>query len=112
LLHRTVFFRPTAELGHEPPDFLDAKRAILVGNSAFYPQRMEQLAALAARHALPAIYSFREYAFDAIVLPAERHATIISGDEPAVRDGDAMGVAREIAQHLLWPGERLNSCLG
>jgi putative ABC transport system substrate-binding protein len=37
--------------------------AVLVGNSAFYPQRMEKLAALAARHALPAIYSFREYAF-------------------------------------------------
>jgi putative ABC transport system substrate-binding protein len=36
--------------------------AVLVGNSPFYNQRIEQLAALAARHALPAIYSFREYA--------------------------------------------------
>jgi putative ABC transport system substrate-binding protein len=36
--------------------------AVLVGNSAFYNQRMEQLAALAARHALPAIYPYREYA--------------------------------------------------
>jgi putative ABC transport system substrate-binding protein len=36
--------------------------AVLVGNSAFYPGRMEQLAALAARHALPAIYPYREYA--------------------------------------------------
>jgi hypothetical protein len=54
------------------------------------------------RHRFPAAEPF-----DAIVLPAERHATIISGDQPAVRDGDAMGVAREIAQDLLWPGERL-----
>src|SRR5271154_176373 len=45
--------------------------------------------------------------FDTIVLPAVRHASIISSDEPAIRDGDAMSVAREIAQHLLWPGERL-----
>jgi putative ABC transport system substrate-binding protein len=36
--------------------------AVLVGNSPFYNQHIEQLAALAARHALPAIYPFREYA--------------------------------------------------
>jgi putative ABC transport system substrate-binding protein len=36
--------------------------AVLVGSSTFYNRRIEQLAALAARHALPAIYSYREYA--------------------------------------------------
>jgi putative ABC transport system substrate-binding protein len=36
--------------------------AVLVGPSAFYNGRMEQLAALAARHALPAIYPVREFA--------------------------------------------------
>ena len=36
--------------------------AVLVGTSPFYNQHIEQLVALAARHALPAIYSFREYA--------------------------------------------------
>ena len=35
--------------------------AVLIGNSSFFPQRMEQLAALAARHALPAIFPYREY---------------------------------------------------
>jgi putative tryptophan/tyrosine transport system substrate-binding protein len=35
--------------------------AVLVSPATFYNQRMEQLAALAARHALPAIYPFREY---------------------------------------------------
>jgi putative ABC transport system substrate-binding protein len=35
--------------------------AILVGDSTFYSRRMEQLAALAARHTLPAIFPFREY---------------------------------------------------
>jgi putative ABC transport system substrate-binding protein len=36
--------------------------AVLVSPSSFYNQRMEQLAALAARHALPAIYNVREFA--------------------------------------------------
>jgi putative ABC transport system substrate-binding protein len=35
--------------------------AILVGNSAFFNRRREQLAALAARHALPAIFAVREF---------------------------------------------------
>jgi putative ABC transport system substrate-binding protein len=37
---------------------------VLVGLSNFYNVRMEQLAALAARYALPAIYNFREFALD------------------------------------------------
>jgi putative ABC transport system substrate-binding protein len=36
--------------------------AVLVENSAFYNTRMEQLTALAARHALPAIFVLREFA--------------------------------------------------
>jgi putative ABC transport system substrate-binding protein len=36
--------------------------AVLVGNSTLYPRRTGQLAALAARHALPAICPFREFA--------------------------------------------------
>jgi putative ABC transport system substrate-binding protein len=36
--------------------------AVLVGDSTLFVRRMEQLAALAARHALPAIFPQREYA--------------------------------------------------
>jgi putative tryptophan/tyrosine transport system substrate-binding protein len=36
--------------------------AVLVGTSTLYSRRMDQLAALAARHSLPAIYSYREFA--------------------------------------------------
>jgi putative ABC transport system substrate-binding protein len=36
--------------------------AVLVSPSTLYNRRTEQLAALAARHALPAIFPFREYA--------------------------------------------------
>jgi putative ABC transport system substrate-binding protein len=35
--------------------------AVLLGTSNFYVRRLEQLAALAARHGLPAIYPYREY---------------------------------------------------
>jgi putative ABC transport system substrate-binding protein len=35
--------------------------AVLVSASNFFNRRTEQLAALAARHALPAIYNYREY---------------------------------------------------
>jgi putative ABC transport system substrate-binding protein len=36
--------------------------AILVGNGTFFNRRIEQLVTLAARHRLPAIFPFREYA--------------------------------------------------
>jgi putative ABC transport system substrate-binding protein len=36
--------------------------AVLVGSSSFFPLRMEQLAALAAGHRLPAMFPYREYA--------------------------------------------------
>ena len=36
-------------------------RAVLIGDSNFYNRRIEQLAALAARHALPAIFTLREF---------------------------------------------------
>jgi putative tryptophan/tyrosine transport system substrate-binding protein len=36
--------------------------AVLVGISTLFGRRTEQLAALAARHALPAIFPYREYA--------------------------------------------------
>jgi putative ABC transport system substrate-binding protein len=36
--------------------------AILVGNGAYYDRRIEKFTALAARHALPAIFASREYA--------------------------------------------------
>jgi putative ABC transport system substrate-binding protein len=36
--------------------------AVLVRNSSFYNRRTEQVAALAARYALPAIFPYREYA--------------------------------------------------
>src|ERR1700730_16632063 len=44
------------------------------------------------RHGFPAARTF-----DAIVLPAERHAPIIGCDQPAVRDGNRLHLAWEPA---------------
>jgi hypothetical protein len=43
---------------------------------------------------------------DPVVLVAKRDAGVVGGDEPAVGDGDPVGVARQIGQHLLGPGKR------
>ena len=50
------------------------------------------------RHGFPAVRTF-----DAIVLPAERHAPIIGCDQPAVRDGNGL--------HLAWGANFLRSLL-
>ncbi len=44
-------------------------------------------------------------AFLPVVLPEETDGIVCHGDEPAVGDGDAMGVAAEIGQHLLGAAE-------
>ena len=36
----------------------------------------------------------------AVVLPGEGDVVLVAGDEPAIGDGDAMGVAAEIGEHL------------
>src|SRR5499427_10840352 len=41
----------------------------------------------------------------AVILVAEGHAALVESNEPAVRDGDTMGVAGEIGKHGLRPGE-------
>lgn len=41
----------------------------------------------------------------AIVFVAEGNAGLIHGDQAAVRDGDAVGVAREVSEHGLGPRE-------
>src|SRR5439155_21597269 len=54
------------------------------------------------RHRLPAARTV-----DSIVLPSERDAVVVGGDQTAIGDGHTMSVAREISQHLLWSRERV-----
>src|SRR5215468_10833317 len=44
-------------------------------------------------------------AFEPVILVFERDTVRVGGDQAAVGDGDAMGVAGKVGQHLLWPGE-------
>ena len=48
---------------------------------------------------------WRVAALGAVVLPPEGDAVVVEGDEAAVGDGDAVGVAGEIGEHRLGPGE-------
>lgn len=41
-----------------------------------------------------------------VVLPAERDLGVVGGDEPAVGDGYAVGVASEVFEDLSWASER------
>jgi putative tryptophan/tyrosine transport system substrate-binding protein len=81
------------------PAFASAVRqradALLVSASAFFTDRRVQLVALAARHALPAAYPFREYAdagglmsygpsiADVYRLIGRYASRILKGDKPA-----------------------------
>jgi putative ABC transport system substrate-binding protein len=60
-----VFANPVndSELETAFATFLQQRvRGVMVTNGPFYNRRMDQLAALAARHALPAIFPYREFA--------------------------------------------------
>src|SRR5262249_12953761 len=41
-----------------------------------------------------------------VILPPERHLAILTGEEPPIGDSHAMGIARQVAQDPLWPGQR------
>ena len=45
-------------------------------------------------------------AFDPVVLPLEGDALLVERDEPGIRDRDAVGVARQVSEDGLRPGER------
>jgi putative tryptophan/tyrosine transport system substrate-binding protein len=58
--------------------------AVLVGTSTLYTRRTEQLAALAARHKLPAIYPFREYALaGGLMSYGSSFGYVLKGEKPA-----------------------------
>src|SRR6516162_3835871 len=45
--------------------------------------------------------------FDAVILPREGDTGRVGGDQPAIGDGNAVGVARQVGEHGPRPGERL-----
>ena len=40
-----------------------------------------------------------------VILPAEGHLAVVTGQQPPIGDGDAMRVAGEVAEHLLRSGQ-------
>jgi putative ABC transport system substrate-binding protein len=69
--------------------------ALVIGSDIFFTARSEQLAALTVRHAVPAMYQFREFAAagglisygtsntDAVRLAATYTGRVLKGEKPA-----------------------------
>src|SRR6516165_7997009 len=58
--------------------------AVLVGNGAYYDRHIEKFTALAARHALPAIFASREYTLaGGYRVLGEYAGRILKGQNPA-----------------------------
>ena len=102
-------------LGHGDAEQLacacNSLAAMAVGEEAIVPDAVEALRkhvdqeppdelVRVQRHRLPAAG-----VVGTIILPAKGDAAVVGGDEAAVRDGDPVRVAREIAQHLLRSGK-------
>ena len=81
------------------------KQPVVTGTIEPVRQNMKQEAAnelaRGMRHGLTLCLSLL-----AVVLPAEGDMLMGEFNEPTVADGDAMGIAGQIGQHLLWPSER------
>jgi hypothetical protein len=78
-------------------ELVGGERHQLVALGAFNPhQETSNELVGGERHQLVALG-----AFNPVVLPFEGDALLIACDQAAIRDGHAVGVAREIAQHFL-----------
>ena len=81
-----------------------------VGEKAIMADAMEAVGQCVQEEATDELVSIERHdlrpAVMAIIPPAERDAIVVHADQPGIGDGDAMGIAAEIGQHLLWPTER------
>jgi hypothetical protein len=104
-----AFARPRL-LHQQAPALGEPGGAAAVGEKAEVPDAVEagrQDVEQEAAHELAGVEGHDLLAaLVAVVLPAEADRAVGHADEPAVGDGDAMGVAPEVGQHLLGPAER------
>ena len=52
------------------------------------------------------VISLALWTVEPVILPFEGDALVVERDQTAVGDGNAVGIARKIAQHLPWSPER------
>src|SRR5216684_4970985 len=90
----------------------DRLGAIAAGEQAVVADAMESLGQYVDEKAADELADVERHrraaarAFGPIVLDLERDAPLVDCDQTAVRDGDAVGVARQIGEHGLWTRER------
>jgi len=83
--------------------------AMAVGHEAEVADAMEAVGQRVKKEAADELVGLEPHDFCravlAVVLPGKGDVILVEGYEPAVGDGDAMGVAAEIGQHLCGPAE-------
>ena len=91
----------------------DVGGAVAVGEQPIVSDAMEALGQHVDQEATDELVGRQRHrlvaarSLDPIVLVLEGDVVLVGGQQPAIGDRDAVGVARQIAQHLLGSGERL-----
>jgi hypothetical protein len=92
------------------PAALELARAVTVAEEAIIPDAMKSVRQHMHQEAadkLPAVEGHRLLAVAVpVILPPKRNLAVVHRQQPVVGDGDAVGVAPDVVENLLWSGER------
>ena len=99
--------RASPRSGQQPAAQFEPGGAMTIGEEAVVADAMEAVGKRVQQEAADELERVERHdlrpAVMAIVPPAEADAIVGHADQPGIGDGDAMGVAAEIRQHLLGP---------
>jgi len=95
--------------GQQPAAQAEPGSAMTVGEKAVMRDAMEAVGQRVQQEAADELVRFERHdlrlAAVAVVSPAEGDLFVVHAHQPGIGDGDAMGVAAEIGQHLPWTAE-------
>jgi len=101
---------PRRGRGEQAPAEVELGGAMAIGEEAVVADAMEAVGEGMQQEAADELVDLQGHDLGlvvmAIIFPAEGDLIVVDIDEAAVGDGDAMGVAPEIGQDLLWTAER------
>ena len=95
--------------GQQPAAQFEPGGAMTIGEEAVVADAMEAVGQRVQQEAADELVGVERHdlrlAAVTIIPPAERDPIVGHADQPGIGDGDAMGVAAEIGQHLFRPAE-------